>query len=45
MESREDCLREGLTPVVLALQPMHADAQGQPAPVQRVPTYAEQQER
>jgi len=34
-----------LAPVVLALQPPHADAQGQPAPVQRVPTYTEQQEK
>ena len=34
-----------LAPVVLALHPTHADAQGQPAPVQRVPTYTEQQEK
>jgi TRAP-type uncharacterized transport system substrate-binding protein len=34
-----------LAPVVLALQPTHADAQGQPAPVQRVPTYTEQQDK
>jgi TRAP-type uncharacterized transport system substrate-binding protein len=32
-------------PVVLALEPTHADAQGQPAPAQRAPTYAEQQEK
>ena len=32
-------------PVVLALQPTHADAQGQPAPVQRALTYAEQQDK
>ena len=31
--------------VVLALQPTHADAQGQAGPVQRVPTYTEQQEK
>src|SRR5258708_39589143 len=34
-----------LAPVVLALPPTHADAQGQPAPVQRVPTYTEQQDK
>src|ERR1700737_3967960 len=34
-----------LAPVFLALQPTHADAQGQAAPVPRVPTYTEQQER
>src|ERR1700722_15298465 len=34
-----------LAPVVLALQPTHADAQGQPAQAQRVPTYTEQQEK
>jgi TRAP-type uncharacterized transport system substrate-binding protein len=32
-------------PVVLALQPTHADAQGQAGPVQRAPTYTEQQEK
>ena len=39
------CVLAVLAPVVLALQPTHADAQGQPAPVQRVPTYTEQQEK
>ena len=39
------CVLAGLAPVVLALQPTHADAQGQPAPVQRVLTYAEQQDK
>ena len=39
------CVLVGLAPVVLALQPTHADAQGQPAPVQRVLTYAEQQDK
>ena len=39
------CALAVLAPVVLALQPTHADAQGQPAPVQRVPTYAEQQDK
>jgi hypothetical protein len=34
-----------LAPIVLALQPTRADAQGQPAQVQRVPTYTEQQEK
>src|SRR5258708_35037908 len=34
-----------LAPVVLALQPTRADAQGQGGPVQRVPTYTEQQEK
>src|SRR5882672_2144947 len=34
-----------LAPVVLALQPTHADAQGQAGPVQRVPTYTEQQDK
>jgi TRAP-type uncharacterized transport system substrate-binding protein len=34
-----------LAPVVLALQPTHADAQSQAGPVQRVPTYTEQQEK
>src|ERR1700704_4562683 len=32
-------------PVVLALQPIQADAQGQPAPAPRAPTYTEQQEK
>ena len=39
------CVLAVLAPVVLALQPTHADAQGQPAPVQRVLTYAEQQDK
>jgi TRAP-type uncharacterized transport system substrate-binding protein len=34
-----------LAPVVLTLQPTHADAQGQAGPVQRAPTYTEQQEK
>src|SRR5580692_4544071 len=43
--ARLSCVLAVLAPVVLALQPTHADAQGQPAPVQRVPTYTEQQEK
>ena len=39
------CVLAVLAPVVLALQPTYADAQGQPAPVQRVLTYAEQQDK
>src|SRR6202011_292677 len=39
------CVLAVLAPVFLALQPTHADAQGQAAPVPRVPTYTEQQER
>src|SRR3981081_178562 len=42
---RISCVLAVLAPVVLALQPTHAAAQGQPAPVQRVPTYTEQQEK
>ena len=34
-----------LAPVVLALQPTRADAQGQGGPVQRVPSYTEQQDK
>jgi TRAP-type uncharacterized transport system substrate-binding protein len=33
------------SPVVLALQPTQVDAQGQPAPARRAPTYEQQQER
>src|ERR1700716_2759789 len=43
--ARISCVLAVLAPVVLALQPTHADAQGQPGPVQRVPTYTEQQEK
>src|ERR1700716_2071816 len=43
--ARISCVLAVLAPLVLALQPTHADAQGQPAPVQRVPTYTEQQEK
>src|SRR3979490_1717628 len=43
--ARISCVLAVLAPVVLALQPTHAAAQGQPAPVQRVPTYTEQQEK
>ncbi|HMK02031.1 MAG TPA: TAXI family TRAP transporter solute-binding subunit [Reyranella sp.] len=39
------CVLAVLAPVVLALQPTHADAQGQAGPVQRAPTYTEQQEK
>ena len=34
-----------LAPIVVALQPTHADAQGQGGPVQRVLSYTEQQEK
>jgi hypothetical protein len=43
--ARISCVLAVLAPLVLALQPTHAAAQGQPAPVQRVPTYTEQQEK
>ncbi len=42
--ARISCVLAVLAPLVLALQPTHAAAQGQPGPVQRVPTYTEQQE-
>src|SRR6202040_1988237 len=43
--ARISCVLAVLAPLVLALQPTHAAAQGQPAPGQRVPTYTEQQEK
>src|SRR5580692_2803013 len=43
--ARLSCVLAVLAPVVLALQPTHADAQGQPAAVQRAPTYVQQQEK
>src|SRR5258707_5965634 len=43
--ARISCVLAVLAPLVLALQPTHAAAQGQPGPVQRVPTYTEQQEK
>src|SRR5258708_8730094 len=43
--ARISCVLAGLASAVLALQPTHADAQGQPGPAQRVPTYTEQQEK
>ena len=43
--ARISCVLAVLAPVVLALQPTHADAQSQAGPVQRVPTYTEQQEK
>ena len=43
--ARLSCVLAVLAPVVLALQPTQAAAQGQPAPVQRVLTYTEQQEK
>ena len=39
------CVLTGLAPVVLALQPSQAAAQAHPAPVQRAPTYEQQQEK
>jgi hypothetical protein len=39
------CVLVVLAPVVLALQPTQAAAQAQLAPMQRVPSYAEQQEK
>ena len=39
------CVLAAWAPVVLALQPTRADAQGQGGPVQRAPTYTEQQEK
>jgi TRAP-type uncharacterized transport system substrate-binding protein len=39
------CVLAAWTPVILALQPTRADAQGQAWPVQRAPTYTEQQEK
>src|SRR3977135_963249 len=43
--ARISCVLAVLAPLALALQPTHAAAQGQPAPVPRVPTYTEQQEK
>src|SRR5580700_4179527 len=43
--ARLSCVLAVLAPVVLALQPTHADAHGQPAAVQRAPTYEQQQEK
>jgi hypothetical protein len=39
------CVLAVLAPVVLVLQPTQAAAQAQLAPMQRVPSYAEQQEK
>jgi TRAP-type uncharacterized transport system substrate-binding protein len=39
------CVLMVSAPVVLALQPTQADAQGQPAPARRVATYEQQQEK
>src|SRR5258708_6991947 len=39
------CVLVVLAPVVLVLQPTQAAAQAQLAPMQRVPSYAEQQEK
>jgi TRAP-type uncharacterized transport system substrate-binding protein len=39
------CVLAVLAPVAVALQPTHADAQGQGGPVQRVLSYTEQQEK
>ena len=43
--ARISCVLAVLAPVVLALQPTQAAAQAQLAPMQRVPSYAEQQEK
>src|SRR5258708_37296199 len=43
--ARISCVLAVLAPLVLALEPTHAAAQGQPGPVQRVPTSTEQQEK
>jgi TRAP-type uncharacterized transport system substrate-binding protein len=39
------CMLTLSAPVVVALQPTPADAQGQPAPAQSTPTYVQQQEK
>jgi TRAP-type uncharacterized transport system substrate-binding protein len=39
------CLLTMSAPIVLALQPIQANAQGQPAPPRRAPTYEQQQEK